>query len=195
MLPKFAAATWLRVPYLLRGIIALQQQRLGLEVDVLLRALLEVAIVAMWVGDDESRAQAARDHTLARMVTGHERMRGLGVELSPDAQLVTGEWLKSSSGRTMPKLHICAGQVLDPGLRKVAVHLYGGFYDNYSVASHAELRAAEKLARGVPEQNIEAAASDAVEACAGILMAVADVVGLKAEIEQLFRDLYVDSPA
>jgi hypothetical protein len=195
MLRKFAAATWLRVPYLLRGVLSLARDHLGLEVDVLLRVLLELAIVAMWVGNDEERAQAARDQTLARMREGHRRLAAFGVKLSDDAQLIAREWLKSFTDRTMPNLRDCADQVREAGLRKIAVRLYGGFYDNYSVASHAELRAAEKLARGVPSEVLEEAVTDAVEACASILMAVAEPLNRVREIEQLLEDVYRDKQA
>jgi hypothetical protein len=198
MLPRFAAATWYRVPGLLRGIIALARENLGLEVDALLRVLLEIAIVALWVGKDEERAQATRDNTLARMKTGLARLKEAGVEPSPAAQYVASQWYRSSSGRTMPSLEKCAEQVRDterlPAGRRIASALYRGFYDNYSVASHAELRAAEKLARGVPNQELRSAITDAVEACAAILMAVGDTLGRDDEIKPLLAEIYKVSP-
>jgi hypothetical protein len=197
-----SAAGLVRLPGLLRAIHMLLEAGLVVESEPLIRVLVEVAIVAMWVGTDEKRARRVWENTVLQMHKMHQGIERLSLNLGGEYDAFAAE------------VHNRAQDAAAlPGIADLAIHadlpawardeaqaippmgpfLYELMFRLFSSSSHADLQpahivAGEKTALLVPENYSLAAL------CA--LASVADPLEINREpVAQLVSQFVSDAEA
>src|SRR5712664_390949 len=190
-----AAAGVVRLPGLLRAIRMLLEAGLVVESEPLIRVLVEVAIVAMWVGIDEERARRVRANTVlqvCRMQQGIEifGVAGERLNLGPAYQALAAEVRNQAREATallpiadlakdadFPTWARDKGQALPP----MGLFLYHGLFRLFSSSSHADMQPAFIVASGQTAPMMPTNYSLAAIAALCALVSVAEPLELERE--------------
>src|SRR5712691_1100237 len=181
-----AAAALMRIPDALRGIMVLCANGLPLEANTVSRTLLELAIVALWIGLDERRARQIWNRSRCDWHNG----LGRASEQRDHPPVVKEhmEAIKPAPGDALrPNLKAGADQAIDVHelkARQYARYLYNVLYDPLSAAAHGDLRFAKVIANEDQLPLIPSALSHAVSVTIYLLAVVSAQLGFQDEYAQ-----------
>jgi hypothetical protein len=182
MVRRMAAAALLRLPGCLRAVSVLADAELPLEANSICRTILELAIVACWIGTDRQRA----DKAWAKFVI--DQHRGMGR---------MGEFLKITPKvgkippRERPDLKRCAEESVDTDVfpaNKAATALYALLFDPLSAASHGDIRYAFLVVHGAEPEMIPQSLSDAASAAINLLIAVSVQLDFRDDLARFLQE-------
>jgi len=181
---RVAAAALVRLPGCLRSISLLAHHGQALDAMNVDRTLLELAIMALWVGDAEARAAQLSAKHSKDWATGLGRVRPYR-EFSEEVKGFLGQLTEESLGSQKLILKACAEEAIDtPELkrREMATYLYNWLYDLLSAAAHGDSRFARLIATGNEIAFVSSALEYGLAAAEYLLIATSPQLGFTEEL-------------
>ena len=194
-LHRIAAAGLFRVPRCLRAVLLLADSSLSLEASTISRTLVELAIVACWIGDDEERGSLVWNRFVVDQHRGLMRLDEFYKFMKPSTK-EERERLKAIPGR--PGIGACAMQSVDVGdfpAQRVALFLHEVLYDSLSAGAHGDLRHAVSVVQwGGEDELVDEALMAAISASVSLLCVTSLQLGFRPDIEKFLAASNIQSP-
>ena len=176
---RVAAAAIMRLPGCLRSISLLARHGQALDAMNVARTLLEMAVMTLWIGDDDERAAQLSAKHSKDWAKGLGRIHPYG-EPPSEVKALLEQLTADSAGSQNLNLKACAEEAVDtPEIKRrgMATYLYNWLYDLLSAAAHGDSRFARLIATGNEMRFVPSALDYGLAAAEYLLIATAPQLG------------------